>query len=78
MSEPTDVLALTPPQVAELSYEQARAALDVVVGALEDAEVPLEELMRLWELGELLATACEAALTRARERLEAAAPTPET
>jgi exodeoxyribonuclease VII small subunit len=34
--------------------------------------VPLEDLMRLWEIGERLANACEAHLTRAKDRLDAA------
>jgi len=33
--------------------------------------MPLEELMKLWEIGEKLAAECEAQLTRARERIEA-------
>lgn len=69
-----EIVAWTPEQLAALGYEQAREALDVVVAALEDAEVPLEDLMRLWEIGETLANTCEAHLTRARERLQAATP----
>lgn len=74
MAELDEIVAWTPAQLEALRYEQAREALDVVVTALEDAEVPLEDLMRLWEVGELLAATCEAHLTRARERLEAANP----
>ena len=72
MAELTDILAWTPEDVAALRYEQAREALDVIVAALEDAEIPLEELMHLWEVGERLASACEVLLTRAQERLGAA------
>lgn len=72
MPELADILAWTPEELAALRYEQAREALDIVVAGLEDAEIPLEELMHLWEVGERLATACETLLTRARERLEAA------
>lgn len=75
MTELNEILGWDADQLAALRYEQARDALDVVVAALEDAEVPLEDLMRLWEVGEQLANACEAHLTRARERLEAANPT---
>lgn len=74
MAELTDITAWTAADIAALRYEQARDALDVVVNALEDSEVPLEDLMRLWEIGEQLAAACEAQLTRAKERLDAAAP----
>ena len=72
MAELTDILAWGPADIAALPYEQARAALDVVVTALEDGDIPLEELMHLWEVGERLASACEALLTRAQERLDAA------
>ena len=69
MTEISDILAWTEADITALRYEQLRDALDVVVNALEDADIPLEELMRLWEVGEQLATACEAQLTRARERI---------
>lgn len=72
MAELAEIVAWSTDDIAALRYEQARAALDVVVTALEDAEVPLEQLMALWEVGERLANACEALLTRAQERLDAA------
>jgi exodeoxyribonuclease VII small subunit len=72
MAELAEIVALKAEDIAALRYEQARDALDVVVAALEDAEVPLEDLMRLWEIGERLANACEAHLTRAKDRLDAA------
>ena len=45
--------------VAEMSYEQARGQLEAVVTRLEAGDLPLEELMTLWERGEVLARACE-------------------
>ena len=72
MTEISDILAWTEADIAAMRYEQLRDALDVVVNALEDADIPLEELMRLWEVGEQLATACETQLTRARERIQPA------
>ncbi len=74
MTELAAIVAWTAEDIAALPYERSREALDVVVSALEDAEVPLEDLMKLWEIGERLAAACEAQLTRAKERLEAAQP----
>ena len=74
MTELTDITAWKAKDIAALRYEQARDALDVVVTALEDSDVALEDLMKLWEIGEALAAACEAHLTRAKERLEAAKP----
>lgn len=72
MAELSEIVLWSADDVAALRYEQAREALDVVVGALEDADVPLEDLMKLWEIGERLAVACEAQLTRAQERLDSA------
>jgi exodeoxyribonuclease VII small subunit len=69
MAELTDILTWTAQDLEALRYEQAREALEVVVTALEDAEVPLEDLMQLWETGELLAAACDALLTLAKERI---------
>jgi exodeoxyribonuclease VII small subunit len=71
MADIADMVKWTAKDVAELRYEQLRDALDEVVTALEDADMPLEELMKLWEIGEKLAAECEAQLTRARERIEA-------
>ena len=58
--------------VADLSYEQARAELVEIVTTLEQGNIPLEESLQLWERGEALARRCEAWLTGARARLEAA------
>lgn len=60
------------PDIAELSYEQARDELVEVVGKLEQGGISLEDSLGLWERGEALATRCEEWLTGARERLEAA------
>ena len=54
-----------------MNYEQARAALEDVVRALEAGGVPLEESLTLWERGEALATVCQAKLEGARARLDA-------
>lgn len=70
MAELADIVAWTAEDIAALRYEQARESLDVVVTALEDADVPLEDLMKLWEIGERLAAVCEGHLTRAQQRLE--------
>lgn len=70
MADIADIVQWTAKDIAELRYEQLRDALDDVVTALEDADMPLEELMKLWEIGEKLAAECEAQLTRARERIE--------
>ena len=58
--------------VADLSYEQARDELISIVAELESGQLGLEESMRLWRRGEVLAAHCstwldgaEAALTGA-------------
>lgn len=58
----------------KLSYEQAKAALDEVVARLEDKELPLDDMVSLWEHGEKLAAICEERLAGARARLEAVRP----
>ncbi|TNC18481.1 exodeoxyribonuclease VII small subunit [Georgenia sp. 311] len=63
---------MTNPDVAKLSYEQAREELQDVVRRLETGAATLEESMELWERGEALATRCQEWLDGARERLAAA------
>ncbi|MGV1034641.1 MAG: exodeoxyribonuclease VII small subunit [Microbacteriaceae bacterium] len=60
------------PQVAELSYEQARDELISVVNTLEQGNQSLEQSLALWERGEALAARCEEWLLGAKARLEAA------
>lgn len=61
-----------PPDIAALSYEQARDELVNVVSSLEQGNIPLDESIALWERGEALAIRCEQWLTDARARLEKA------
>lgn len=63
------------PDIAQLSYEQARDELVAVVGQLEQGGIPLEESIALWERGEALAARCEEWLVGARARLDAAKKT---
>ncbi|WP_402464210.1 exodeoxyribonuclease VII small subunit [Isoptericola aurantiacus] len=60
------------PDVATLSYEQARDELVQVVSRLEAGGEPLEMSLALWERGEALAARCQDWLDGARERLAAA------
>ncbi len=48
------------PDVAQLSYEQAREELVAVVAQLEAGAATLEQSLGLWERGEALAARCEA------------------
>ncbi len=60
------------PDVAELSYEQARDELVRVVAELEQGQATLEHSLALWERGEALAARCEEWLIGAKARLDAA------
>ncbi len=59
---------------SNLSYEQAKAQLDDVVAQIENKELPLDDMVTLWEQGEKLAAVCEKHLASARERLVALRP----
>jgi exodeoxyribonuclease VII small subunit len=59
--------------ISALSYEESRAALEAVVGALERGNTSLEQSLALWERGEALAQRCQTWLDGARERIAAAA-----
>jgi len=60
------------PDVAGLSYEQARDELVRVVTELEQGSATLEQSLALWERGEALARRCEEWLLGAKQRLDAA------
>lgn len=62
------------PDVAELSFEQARDELVRVVAELEQGAPTLEQSLALWTRGEALASRCEQWLLGAKQRLDAARP----
>ena len=66
------------PDDTPLTYEQARAELEAVVRSLDDPELPLDQMMSLWERGELLATMCEERLEGARARFDEVTRPPAT
>jgi exodeoxyribonuclease VII small subunit len=55
---------------AALSFEQALAELEKIVGALESGQTPLEESIRIYERGAALKAHCESKLEAARLRVE--------
>lgn len=59
----------TPKPVSELSYEQAFNELESIVAALESEQQTLEETMRLFERGQLLAQFCGALLDNAELKI---------
>jgi len=57
-------------KIGELSFEDALGALEDVVRRLESGDVPLDDLIRLYERGEALRKHCQARLDAAQERIE--------
>jgi exodeoxyribonuclease VII small subunit len=57
--------------VAEMSFEEAMAALEAVVGQLERGDVPLEQSITLYERGAELKKRCESRLKEAEEKVAA-------
>ena len=60
----------TPGDIAKLSFEDALAELETIIGRLEGGQVALEESIALYERGAALKAHCEATLTAAREKIE--------
>jgi exodeoxyribonuclease VII small subunit len=56
--------------IAEMTFEEAMAALEQVVSALEKGEVPLEQSIALYERGVALRAQCAGKLTAAEEKVE--------
>ncbi len=59
-----------PPPGDGLTFEQALAGLDEVVGKLEGGEVGLEEAVALFERGQAYLAACRERLAAAQRRIE--------
>ncbi len=56
--------------VAEMSFEEAMAALEAVVGQLERGDVALEQSIALYERGAALKAHCAEKLRAAEEKVE--------
>ena len=56
--------------IAEMSFEEAMAALETVVGQLERGDVALDASIALYERGAALRAHCEARLREAEEKVE--------
>jgi exodeoxyribonuclease VII small subunit len=57
------------PDIANLSYEQARDELIAIVAQLEGGQNGLEDSMSLWQRGEALANHCNTWLDGAEAKL---------
>lgn len=55
--------------VEEMSFEEAMAELEAVVGQLERGDVALEASIKLYERGALLKARCEVKLKEAEEKV---------
>jgi len=56
--------------VKTMSFEQALAELEQIVGTLEGGKAPLAESIAIYERGEALKSHCEALLKAAEARIE--------
>jgi exodeoxyribonuclease VII small subunit len=62
--------ASEPPPIEQMSFEQARRALEEIVTQLERGDVPLDQSISLYERGEKLRAACQDRLDSAQARIE--------
>jgi exodeoxyribonuclease VII small subunit len=58
------------PDISSLSFEQALAELERIVGQLESGQAPLEQSIEMYERGAALKAHCEKRLEAARLRVE--------
>ncbi len=56
--------------ISKMTFEEALAALEQVVGQLEGGQVPLEQSIALYECGDALKKHCEAKLGEAELKVE--------
>ena len=61
---------MTEKPIAGMSFEDALAALEQVVGQLEGGQVPLEQLIALYERGDALKKHCQAKLDEAELKVQ--------
>ena len=59
-----------PTEINEMSFEEALAELDSIVGALEQGSNKLDDAIEAYERGTRLKQHCEAKLKEAKERIE--------
>ncbi|MCF6273495.1 MAG: exodeoxyribonuclease VII small subunit [Rhodobacteraceae bacterium] len=55
--------------VDKMSFEDAMAELETLVGQLESGDVPLEQSIKLYERGDALKKHCEKKLAEAEEKV---------
>lgn len=55
--------------ISQMSFEQALKEFEAVVGRLDSGEVPLEEMIALYDRGAALKAHCDAKLRDAEEKI---------
>ncbi len=60
----------TPGDTGEATFEEALAELESIVHAMEEEQLPLEDLVSRYEKGMKLLGRCQTVLNSARERLQ--------
>lgn len=55
--------------IQQMSFEQALKEFEAVVGRLDSGEVPLEEMIALYDRGAALKAHCDAKLREAEEKI---------
>lgn len=53
----------------DMSFEEAAARLEEIVGRMENGETPLEESLKLFEEGSALASFCYGKLSAAEQKI---------
>lgn len=69
IDEINELIAITPEEIARLSYEEGMALLEKTVAALEQEGTPLELGAKLYELGTLLNKKCSRILDSTEEKM---------
>ena len=59
-----------PPEIANLSFEQALEQLESIAGQVGNERMPLEELIKAFEKGTLLAAHCRSRIDSLEKRIE--------
>lgn len=70
MTEKAPSKAALPPDIAQLSFEEALGELEKLVKQLEDGRAKLEDAIGAYERGALLKRHCEAKLREAQMKIE--------
>jgi len=71
-------MSKTKSEITELTYEQAFAELETIVETLENGQQPLEQALKLYERGQMLAQFCGKLLDQAELKIKQLNPSGKT